>query len=179
MLDKDNVILLVIDVQEKLFRVMAEKETLAANLLKLVRGCRIMGVPVMVTEQNPTGIGPTLPDLKAALTGSPIFAKHAFSCCAEDEFMQMLRSFGRRQVIIAGLEAHICVHQTAAGLLQLGYNVHMATDCVSSRSPENKNLALRRLEQDGAKLTGVEMALFEMLKTSACSEFEAISTLIK
>lgn len=179
MLKTDNTLLLVIDVQEKLFRVMPDKEALAASITKLIRGCRLLEVPVIVTEQNPAGIGPTISDLDADLSQSTRLIKYAFSCCAEEEFLQSLERTGRKQIIICGIESHICVYQTAMDLLKRGYEVYVVSDGVSSRTAENRSLALRRLEREGVKLTGVEMTLFELLRTSKSEQFKAVSSLIK
>lgn len=179
MLQIDDTLLLIIDVQEKLFRVMPEKETLSDSLQKLIRGCGMLNVPAMITEQNPTGLGPTIAEITALLPDSAKISKFCFSCCAEVPFLEQLEATGRRQVLVCGIESHICVYQTALDLLSHGYEVHLVTDCVASRTVENKKLAQKRLQFDGAKLTGVEMTLFELLRTARAEQFRAISALIK
>jgi nicotinamidase-related amidase len=172
-------LLLVIDVQEKLFPVMWDKDILLPNLLKMVRGCRVLDVPVIFAEQNPKGLGPTVPELGALFSEAEKVIKFNFSCCTESEFCEKLKSTGRQQILICGIESHICVYQTAMDLIQKGYEVQVVNDCISSRSAQNKELSLRRLESENVKLTGVEMALFELLRTSKSQHFKAISSLIR
>ena len=179
MLKIENTLLLVIDVQEKLFRVMPEKETLLQNLSKLIRGCRLLGVPVLVTEQNPVGLGPTVPEIAALVPDAAKATKFDFSCCSDIGFIEQLKTTDRRQVLICGIESHICVYQTASDLLSAGYEVQVVSDGVSSRAPQNKELSLRRLAAEGVTITGVEMALFELLRTAKAEQFKAISKLIK
>jgi nicotinamidase-related amidase len=179
MLKTENTLLLVIDVQEKLFRVMHGKEALLINLSKLIRGCRLLGIPALVTEQNPAGLGPTIPEIAALLPDAAKALKFSFSCCAETGFIDQLKATGRRQILVCGIESHVCVYQTASDLLAAGYEVQVVSDGVSSRTPQNKELALRRLASEGAKLTGVEMALFELLRTAKAEQFKAVSALIK
>ncbi len=179
MLKVENTLLLVIDVQEKLFMVMPDKESLLKNLQNLVRGCGLLTVPVIITEQNPAGLGPTLSEITSLIPEGIKVEKFGFSCCAESTFNKALKSTNRHQILICGIESHICVYQTAMELLTEGYEVHIVTDCIASRSPENRELAQKRLLAEGAKLTGVEMALFELLQTSKAAQFKAISALIK
>ncbi len=179
MLKIEDSLLLVIDVQEKLFRVIHDKESLLSNLQKLIKGCRLLGVPAVITEQNPAGLGPTVTGIETLVPEAIKAIKFSFSCCAETGFLDRLKAAGRRQILICGIESHICVYQTASDLLAAGYEVQIVSDGVSSRTPENKELALRRLEAEGAKLTGVEMALFELLRTAKAEEFKAVSAIIK
>jgi nicotinamidase-related amidase len=179
MLTVEDSVLLIIDVQEKLLRVMLGKEILVSNLQKLIKGCSLMGVPIIFTEQNPTGLGGTTPELTDLVTEFEPVIKFNFSCCAESGFNEKLKNLGRRQVIVCGIESHICVYQTSMDLLAGGYEVHLTADCVSSRTSINKELAVRRMISEGIKLTGLEMCLFELLRTSKTQHFKAISALIK
>jgi len=179
MLKIEDTVLLLVDVQEKLFRVTDDKETLLSNLQKLVKGCRLLGVPVIVTEQNPAGLGPTLPELTALIPDAEKITKFSFSCCAEAGFMDRLKTLGRRQILIGGIESHVCVYQTSLELMEHGFEVHLVSDGVSSRAAQNKKLAIRRLVAEGVKLTGVEMAFFELLRTAKAEQFKAVSALIK
>ncbi|AKG53390.1 isochorismatase [Dehalogenimonas sp. WBC-2] len=179
MLRIDDTLLVVIDVQEKLFRVIPDKDILLAHLQKLIRGCAILEIPVIVTEQNPAGLGATVAELAGLLSDSSRITKFTFSCCAESSFMDQLAATGRKQILICGIESHICVFQTTSDLLSQGYETHVITDCVASRTHDNKELALNRLNAEGAKLTGVEMALFELLRTAKAEQFKSISSLIK
>jgi nicotinamidase-related amidase len=175
----EDTLLLIIDVQEKLFPVMYDKEALRSNLVKMVRGCVILDVPVMVSEQNPTGLGSTISELVTLLPNSAKVTKFNFSCCRELGFEEKLKETGRGNILVCGIESHICVYQTAMDLVSAGYVVHVVSDCVSSRSFQNKEVALRRLAAENVKLTSAEMALFELLRTAKAPHFKTISALVK
>ena len=179
MLNIDNALLLIIDVQEKLLPVIFEKEKLISNIQKLIKGCTLMGVPVIITEQNPSGLGTTVKELQDSVPSVRPVTKFGFSCCSEPGFNEELSAAARRQILICGIESHICVYQTSMDLLSSGNEVHIVTDCVSSRTPENKELSMRRLVSEVVKLTGMEMALFELLRSSKSHHFKTISALIK
>lgn len=170
-LDRSNAVLFVIDVQEKLMPVISNHEAIARNIERLIRGAKILGVPIVVTEQYVKGLGHTIEPLRKALAGDyqPI-EKACFSG---------YRPLDRKQVIVAGIETHVCVYQTVSDLLANGYEVTIVGDAVSSRSEENKDIALRRMLADGAKLSSTEMALFELTVVSGTDEFRAISKLVK
>ncbi|MBI2212210.1 MAG: isochorismatase family protein [Acidobacteria bacterium] len=181
-LDRNDAILAVIDVQERLMAVIHDAREVETNVVRLVRGCHILGVPVVVTEQYPRGIGPTTEAIRAAMfdtgTGEP-FQKMCFSGLGSDELASALRHSKRHQVILCGVESHVCVFQTCRDLLVNDYEVFIAADATSSRTLRNRELALRRMTDDGARLTTTEMALFEMTAVSGTDEFRAISTLVK
>jgi len=175
----DNTVLIIIDVQEKLFRVMHEKETLSGNIAKLVKGMHVVDIPVIVTEQNPDGLGPTIPGISGILPEMQPIPKFSFSCCGEEAFLKKLEEMGRKQVLLTGIETHVCVYQTALDLMGSGYEVQVVTDCVSSRTLENRDIALNRMGMEGAMPTTTEMILFELLKTAGDSKFRAISIIVK
>lgn len=179
MLDRSQAVLLVIDVQGKLAEAMFERERLYAELGRLIGGARVLGLPVCCTEQLPEKLGPTVPEIADALEGLERWPKSAFSCCGCEAFMQALAASGRRQVLIGGIETHVCVWQTARDLLARGYQVQVVADAVSSRTAANRQLGLDRLAAAGAVLTGVEMALMELLGDAADPDFKAILKLIK
>ncbi len=179
MLRTEDTLLLVIDVQEKLFRVIHEKEQLLSNLQRLAKGCCLLGIPVLTTEQNPAGLGPTVPELAALMPEAEKVIKYSFSCCAETGFSEKLKATSRSQILICGIESHICVYQTAMDLIDAGFEVQVVSDAVSSRAFQNKELALRRLVAEGVKITGVEMALFELLRTAKSNRFREVSALVK
>lgn len=192
MLRRDEAVLAVIDVQERLLPSIHESESLIRQVALLISGCRLLGVPLLVTEQYRKGIGPTDERIVAALTrpvavAAPAEAevpfepieKMTFSCAAHEPFMGALRTAGRRQVLLCGIEAHVCVLQTALHLVDYGFEVFLAADAVSSRSPRNLEIALRRMERAGVALTSVEMAVFEMLHACGTPEFKAWSKLIR
>ncbi len=179
MLDVEKTALLIIDVQDRLYRTMVEKEILAERIEKLIRGIRVLGIPMIATEQYPQGIGPTIPPIAALLTGVPIISKLSFSCCGDPVFIEAFRALNRRQVIVAGIECHVCVHQTTLDLLDQGYEVQIVADGVSSRTAWNRELGLQKMRDEGAKITGTEMVLFELLKTAGTETFREISQIIK
>jgi len=179
MLHADTTALVLIDVQEKLARAMHEREALVENLSRLLRGLHVLGVPVLWVEQNPKGLGPTVPELASLMTGNQPITKNSFSCCGADGFMETLASLNRRQVLLAGIEAHVCVYQTAAGLIEADYQVEVVADGVSSRSPGNRTVAIEKMRDIGVRLTSVEMALFELLGAAEGDRFKEILKVVK
>ena len=179
MLTIDNTALIIIDVQEKLFRVINDREALLENLLKIVSGARALGIPIVVSEQNPAGLGGTVPELKTLLADIEPVSKFSFSCCGEERCQQQLADLKRTQLLLAGIETHICVYQTALDLLEEGYEVEVLADCVGSRTVENKKLGLEKMKQAGAQITGIEMALFELQRVAKGESFKEISRLVK
>jgi nicotinamidase-related amidase len=174
-----NTALLVIDMQERLFPAMHEKEKLLRNMLKLIRGAQVLEIPIVLTEQYPKGLGPTLPEIKELLTNVSPIEKVSFNCCDEEVFCQALGALKRKQVLVAGIEAHICVYQTAVALSRSGYEVQVVGDCVASREPGNKLVALFRMGAAGVSPTTVEMALFELLRVAKGDKFKQISNIVK
>lgn len=179
MLSSRETLLLVIDVQGRLAQCVVQPAALETNISKLVRACLILDVPVLVTEQYPKGLGSTVAALKELLPGMVPVEKLSFSCCGTPEFMKQLRSFNRNDILVVGMEAHVCVYQTAVDLVEFGYNVHLVTDAVSSRTEENRLLGIRCIEKAGASLTSTEMAVFELLRVAEGERFKAISKIIK
>ncbi len=179
MLTTDNTVLVVIDIQDRLFNVMADKERLLQNVLKLIGGVQVLEIPVVLTEQYPAGLGPTLPEITRLLPHIKPVEKVCFDCCDEERFRQELESLKRQQVLIAGIEAHICVYQTAMALLNRGYEVQVVVDCIASRKVENKEVCLTRLNSAGVSPTTTEMALFELLKVGKGDKFKQISNIVK
>jgi nicotinamidase-related amidase len=179
MLTVTDSVLLVIDVQEKLFRVMYQKEQLADNLQRLIKGIQVLEVPVLVTEQYPQGLGPTIPEIAQLLADVKPYPKVNFSCCGDEAFLQGFKQLRRKQVLIAGIESHVCVYQTAADLIAAGYEVYVVSDAVSSRTEQNKNTGIKMMLQSGSKLTGTEAALFELLKVAKGDKFKAISQIVR
>ncbi len=179
MITSKGTLLLIIDVQGRLAQCDFQPTVLENNISKLIRACANLEVPVMVTEQYPKGLGHTIDSLRELLPDSVPVEKISFSCCGNEEFMRRLRSFKRNDVLVAGIETHVCVYQTAVDLLEFGYNVHLVTDAVSSRTEENKLLGIRCIEKAGASLTSTEMAVFEILHVAEGERFKAISKIIK
>ena len=175
----ENSVLVVIDIQEKLFPAMSESELLLDTTLKLVKGIDTLGIPILLTEQYPKGLGRTVNEIRELIPNVNVIEKRSFSCCANDDFMNVLKMVDRKQVLVCGIEAHVCVFQTCLDLIDAGYDVYLVADAVSSRKTDDRELALRVLEKENVMLRSVEMALFELLQTSRHEKFKTISRIIK
>jgi len=178
-LEREGAVLLVIDIQERLAAVMGDREKVVANAGRLIAGAKLLGVPVVHSEQYPRGLGPTVPELRAALEPATPVEKLTFDCCGEPSFAPALERAGRSTVIVCGMETHICVLQTVLGLLAQGRIVHVAADAVCSRDPENWRTALEFMRGAGAVITCTETVLFQLLVRAGTPEFKAIQQLVK
>ncbi|MFO0902126.1 MAG: hydrolase [Pirellulales bacterium] len=180
-MSRDDTTLLVVDVQERLLRAMREPQRLVWNIERLLDGARLMGVAAAATEQYPQGLGPTVPSLAERLGQRPAAAheKLAFSCWGCDALRNQLEQLDRPNVLVCGIETHVCVQQTTLDLLAAGYRVFVAVDATTSRMALDHDVALRRMETHGATLTTVEAALFEWCLAAGTPEFKAISQLVK
>ena len=179
MLKISDTALVIIDVQGRLASIVHEKEELFRNLQILIGGAKALELPILWLEQYPKGLGPTVPEVADLLAGQEPLEKLCFSACGQEHFPEKLRESGRRQVLIAGIETHVCVYQTTRDLLDRGYHVEVVADAVSSRQVENKEIALVRIRDEGAAVTSVEMALFELLRTAEAKQFKEIARLVK
>ncbi|MFT6899101.1 MAG: nicotinamidase-related amidase [Paraglaciecola sp.] len=179
MLKKEQVGLLVVDVQGTLANIVHESEALLTNTVRLIKGAQALNLPILCLEQNPDKLGNTTPVVFAALAGNKAISKYTFDGCESPEFVQALELSGVSQWLVCGIEAHICVYQSTLGLLRLGYEVELVSDCISSRTAFNKEIAISKLVKNGAQLTTVEMCLYELLGTCQAPEFKDILRLIK
>ena len=179
MLTSDQTALLMIDVQGKLARTVSDSGRVLTNLEKLARGARLFGLPVIVTEQNPKGLGPTIPEIQKLLGDFAPVEKTAFNACGDPSFVGKIRETGRMQILVCGIEAHVCVYQTVAGLMDLAYEVQVAADAVSSRTPENRQMALDRMRDMGAAISTTEMALFELMEVAEGEAFSEFVRIVK
>jgi len=177
-LDRARAALAVIDVQEGFRPAVLDFEQVAANVAVLVQGAQALGLPVLVTEQYPRSLGETVPEVAARLGDIPRMEKVCFSALDADGFAAALGD-ERDQVVLCGIESHVCVNQTAEDLLAAGREVHVAQDAVSSRTAANRDLGLHKMERAGATLTSVETALFELLRAAGTPEFKEIQRLVK
>jgi nicotinamidase-related amidase len=178
MLNTDSTALIVIDIQVALTRVMHEKDRLIDKARRLVQGANALGLPIILTEQYPKGLGHTIPEIAELIEPEPV-EKTAFSCCGEEAFVAAVEALGRRQLLLCGIETHVCVYQTARELAERGYEVEVVADAVSSRTIGNKLIGLDRIKAVGAKLTTVEMALFELLKVAEGDAFKQVVKIVK
>ena len=179
MLDIEKCCLVVVDVQGKLAQSMYGKEALFNNIQILIKSAKILSVPILWCQQAPEALGPTLPQIAQLLTGTEPLDKATFSCCGLEEFNSRLDTLARRQVLLCGIETHVCIYQTVVDLLERSYDVNLIIDAVSSRTLENKRIAINRMEAMGVNISCTEMALFELLRTAEHPQFKQIAKLIK
>ena len=180
MLKREEAVLVVVDVQGKLAKLMWEKESLFAELRRMIEGARALEIPIIWMEQNPEGLGPTVPEVGEVMPqGLAAIPKMTFSCWGEPEFVKVLKATGRKSVLVAGIETHICVYQTVRQLQENGYQAHVVADATSSRKASNRGVGLKRIGDAGALLTTVEMCLFEMLETSEDERFREVVGIVK
>jgi nicotinamidase-related amidase len=179
MLSRQRTGLIIIDVQGKLARIMHESEAMHEALKSLVAGAKALDLPVVWLEQNPGKLGSTSEELLPLLSGHKPIPKFTFSACGEPDFVDAIEESGVHTWLVAGIEAHICVYQTVRDLIELGRKVEVVTDCVSSRTPANREIGLNRMVDAGARLTSVEMCLFELVGSCRVPEFREILNVIK
>ncbi|MED4351453.1 hydrolase [Schinkia azotoformans] len=179
MLNKENTVFVLVDVQGKLSKIVQDSEKMIANLKNLIQGLRLLDVPIVWLEQYPEGLGPTNQELTTHLAGIEPIRKITFSACKNPDFMEAIEKTGRKQILIAGIETHICVYQTATGLKDLGYEVEVVADAVSSRVSLNKEIGLEKMKYAGIQWTSVEMALYELMETAEGEQFKRILKLLK
>jgi nicotinamidase-related amidase len=179
-LSRESAALAVIDMQEAFRSVISDFGEVASRIATAVEGARLLEVPVIVTEQNPKGLKHTAEEITARLPAElrPI-EKSCFSSCGAEDFLSQLISRNVKQVLVCGIEAHICVMQTSLDLLEKGFEVYLLVDCITSRKSETKHAALARLTQAGAIESTLEMVLFEMMRTAESPQFKAIQQLIR
>ena len=180
-LNAEDSVLVVIDVQERLCKAMDQQVLggLAASTGVLLESAAELQVPVVITEQYVKGLGETLAELQEKAAAAPRLEKMTFSCCGSSEFVEVIRNSGRRQIVIAGMETHVCVLQTVIELLDAGYIVHLVQDAVMSRSEQNKQAAVGIMQQAGAVITCTESVLFQWLKAAGTDSFKKLSKLVK
>ena len=179
MLSSANTVLVIVDVQGKLAQLMADRETLFSNLQRMIRGAQALGLPILWMEQLPDKLGPSIPEVADLLPDQQPMAKSSFSCAGSEEFNTALAGLGRKQVLIVGMEAHVCVYQTALDLVRSGYQVEVVEDAVGSRIATNKGVGVRKMLAHGVGLSSTEMALFEMMGDAGHPAFREVQAAIK
>jgi nicotinamidase-related amidase len=179
-LDLAQTSLVIIDMQEAFRSQISDFAETAARIALVARGAQLLSVPVVVTEQYPKGLGRTADEIKAVLPAEfEAIEKTAFSSCGAREFISRLEATDTRQVLVCGIEAHICVNQTTHDLLARGYQVHLLNDCITARAAQNKTIGLAKMQQSGALPSSTELALFELLRDARHEQFKAIQAMIK
>jgi nicotinamidase-related amidase len=170
---------LVIDIQGKLFPHMDQNELLLKKCTTLIEGLKVLEVPLVITEQYPKGLGATVDDIATLVSEDPLVEKITFSCCDEPAVLQTVPIQNCKTIIICGIEAHVCVMQTVVDFLAAGYTAVVVEDCISSRNPEDKRVAIERMRTEGAVITTCESILFELARVAGTTEFKLISRLVK
>lgn len=179
MLDISSCCLVVVDVQGKLAQLMVDKETLFKNIRILIQAAKLLEIPILWCQQVPQALGPTVPEIAELLADTEPIDKASFSCAGHEPFNAKLEALDREQVLLCGIETHVCIYQTAMDLLACGLDVTVPADAVSSRTAANKQIALTRLAAEGAAVGCTEMILFELLRTAKHPQFKPIAKLVK
>ncbi len=178
-IDRDDAICVAVDFQSRIFPAMHDSEELGSTVVRFLSGMRVLGIPTLVTQQYTKGLGETIEPVAQAIGEFAPIEKTTFSCMAEPEFVKALEKSGKHTVIMCGIEAHICVEQTAIDLLDAGYKVYMVGDCVQSRDPKNKECMFKRVTAGGGTITNYESVLYELLGSAKAPEFKQISAIVK
>ncbi len=178
-IDRDKLALVIIDIQDKLFPNIHEKENVVENVIKLIEFSKIIGIPIILSEQYPRGLGGTLNEIQQVLDEYQPHEKTTFSCCGENGIEDKLLELGATTIAITGIECHVCVFQTTRDLLTRGYDVHVISDGVSSRISENKKVGLDRMRVLGATISSTEMFMFEVMEKAGTQEFKDVAPLLK
>lgn len=179
LLSQEDSVLMVIDMQGNLYESMQDKPFLLENVRKLIRGMQVFGIPVIVTEQIPEKLGPTIEPVVSLLPDAPRIPKSDFSCCGDEKIMKALKAAERRQVLLCGIETHVCVYQTARDLLARGLQVAVAADAVSSQSVRDREIALQRMRDIGAQIMTAEMIMFEVLREARTPDFQRVAEVLR
>ncbi len=178
-LDKNDTMLLIIDIQERLAVVMKEKDKVVKNTQHMIELARMINLPLVVTEQYPKGLGRTVPELQSSIPGYKPIEKTTFDCCGEPSFLSEINKFGKKKIIVTGMETHVCVLQTTTSLLQAGFVTHVVQDAICSRTKENWKTGLAFMHDAGAIVTCTETVLFQLLRVAGTEEFKKISQRIR
>jgi nicotinamidase-related amidase len=176
---KDESVAVVVDMQEKLLPHIHDGEVILSNCLKLIAGLKILSIPVMITQQYTKGLGPTVPDIIKMFPEFRYIEKISFSCCEEPEFGNELERLAGKNIILFGIESHVCVLQTCLDLLASGKQPVVVEDCISSRKVNDRTIAIERMRQEGAIITTMESLLFEFTRKAGNDIFRSISGIVK
>ena len=176
---KEDTVAVIIDFQERLFPFIHEHEKLTKNAVRLIQGLKALEIPMVVTQQYTKGLGGTSREISDAIGNYTHIEKGSFSCCGSDEFCNTMKNHGRKNAVVLGIESHVCVLQTVIDLIEMGYQPVLIEDCVSSRNPGDKRIAIERMRQEGAIISSYESILFELTVVSGTDTFKAISKIVK
>ena len=179
LLCRQNTCLLIVDVQERFRAHIDGFAEMVKNIVTIVKVANLLHLPVILSEQSPQKLGATVKEILTEINVPMIFAKNTFSCCQEESFVKHLQVLNRKQILVVGIEGHVCVSQTVHDLLSLGYQAHIAVDAIASRQVSNKKVGIKKMLNAGAIVSSVELATLELLKTAETAEFKQIQSLIK
>lgn len=177
--EASRTVLVVVDIQEKFRDLIHGMDQVMAGTARLIRFCQALDIPILVTEHYPRGLGVTLADIRGLIKPFHCIEKVNFSCCGSSEFNEAVRKSGRDQVILCGIETHVCIYQTAFDLMHQNKQVAVAVDAVSSCSPADREIGLKRMSEIGVQSMGVQMLMFEILKKAGTEEFKKVAPLLK
>ena len=179
LVDRADSCLVVVDMQEPFLRTMFDRDAVVDGVRTLVGAAQILGLPILVTVQNPERMGDTVPEIAEVLPPVAAISKMSFSCCGDKTFLEMLEQLGKKAVIVCGIETHICVSQTAHDLLVMGYKVHVPEDAVCSRTEQNWRIGLEKMRKSGIIVSSTEAVIFELLRCAGSDEFRQVLKLVK
>ncbi|HDM88874.1 MAG TPA: hydrolase [Candidatus Bathyarchaeota archaeon] len=179
LLSRDETALIIIDVQEKLFERVEDGDRIADSICKLIRFANILGIPIILTEQYPEGLGPTIHRIRELIPNVKPIEKIEFSCMASREFRRRISEINVKNLVLTGIEAHICVAQTAIEAITSGYKVYVVYDAISSRHRDDKAIAIERMKQHGVYMVTSEMLMYEVLRRAGTPEFKEILKLVR
>ena len=176
---QEESVAIIVDIQEKLLPHIHEGEEILTNCLKLVEGLQVLSVPIIITQQYTRGLGPTVPVIVQMIPEFIHIEKISFSCYEEVAFKEKISLLGKQNIILCGIESHVCVLQTCIDLLEAGFKPVVVEDCISSRKSNDKRIAIERMRQEGARITTMESLLFELIRSAGNEIFKRISGIVK
>ena len=179
LLDSSDAVLVVVDVQDSLLKAIFESERVVRNTVRLIEAAKVFSIPVLVTLQNARRLGDCTDSVAVVLPDNARIDKMCFSCCGNEDFVAALEQTGRRQVLMCGVETHVCINQTVHDLLDMGYVVHVPKDAVSSRTSDNWNIGIEKMRDSGCIIASTETAIFELMKDASRPEFKQILPIVK
>lgn len=180
MLQKEDCGLIIVDIQGKLAKIVHKSDSLVNNTRKLIECCQLLSMPIIWLEQNPKGLGETLPELTELLSqSSKVYEKFHFNALYEADIAKAIQYTGKQQWLVAGIEAHVCVYQTVMGLIDAGYEAEVIIDCIASRELSNIEVAITKMQHKGASISSLEMCIFELVKSNKAQVFKNILSIVK